>query len=410
MKRTLFFIFLFATIVASKGNAASAWTQRADLDSMRIAGSTGAAIGYSIYMVTGADSSGCKNKLMCYNMFTNVWTRVLNADFPGALRNCASSFALGGKFYVGLGVGPTSGDGPYADWFCYDPATNAWTPVPFAFPGDPRAYASSVSVGNKGYVIGGMNDMSCMIYADVLEFDPATGWSYKASFTGTPRFGATAFVIADCIYYGTGSYFSGNGYLNDFAKLDLAQNSWTAIDSFPGLPRSGAVAFEIGEDGFVGTGSHGGCDFYNDFFSYNSVTATWTSRDSLSIPRAAAVGVSATGTGFVITGRLNDWSYTPDTWEYTPSVTTDIAAVEQHVSSTVNVFPNPATDQATIPLPDGTYDVSVYDASGKLVFSLSDHGNVTLTRNDIPAAGIYFCTIIRTDAPDKPITTSFIFQ
>src|ERR1700754_1000517 len=92
--------------------------------------------------------------LLFINCFAQAtWTK--GTDFGGGIRAGATSFVIGNKAYMGLGVtSPTQSytDLVYAkDFWTWAPCSNVWTQVS-DFPGGVRESASCFVTGNKGYV------------------------------------------------------------------------------------------------------------------------------------------------------------------------------------------------------------------------------------------------------------------
>ena len=72
------------------------------------------------------------------------------------------------------------------DFWEYDPATNTWTQKA-DFGGTARYVAVGFSIGSKGYIGTGDDDLNQFL-KDFWEYDPATNtWTQKADFGGTAR-------------------------------------------------------------------------------------------------------------------------------------------------------------------------------------------------------------------------------
>lgn len=194
------------------------------------------------------------NQVYSYNPSTNLWVKINN--YPSFLATDAFSFTINNKVYIGGGY--------YSSLFwVYDPLNDIWTQkinLPNAmitpnisnaqfwckstfvvngkgivisydgsvweynsesdswikksnFPGGKRYYASSCSVGNNGYLGGGVitwNYSSQMDkYDDLWEYDNSTdSWIQKTSTPGNPRWLATSFSIGNKIYFGGGIYYN----------------------------------------------------------------------------------------------------------------------------------------------------------------------------------------------------------
>lgn len=394
-------IFLFAAFTTSAN--AQTWTPKANFTGVSVQGATGFSIGSYAYMVTGGDSLANYNQFWQFEPATNIWTQKTN--FPGTPRSYASCFVIGNCAYVGLGAGMTYNDGCYSDFWKYDPSTNVWTPVA-PMPGNARSCASAFSIGNNGYVVCGLSILG--IEQDVWSYNATMdSWVQKMDFPGTPRYIGTAFSIGSYGYFGTG--WSMTSPLNDFMKYDPALDSWTPIANFPGLPRGNDVSFAMLGQGFVGAGE-GNCTWLDDFFSYNPTLDIWTQIDSMTAPRIGAVGIAVGESGYVISGRLQNGSYTNGTFEYGNGTTTGVPSLADNSSNGISIYPNPVVDNATLALPeDGFYDVKIYDANGKLVRNLIGSGYIEFDKGEL-TSGIYICVITRTDLQTTGSTILMIVQ
>lgn len=193
----------------------------------------------------------------------DVWAP--KADFFEA-RAGAASFSINDKIYVATG-------NEKADLWEYDPYTNVWSRKA-DLPSAGRSFATGFSIGNKGYIVGGVrlaspvNSTVDLLMTDVWEYDPAlNSWTKKADFAGGRRARAVAFTWNGKAYVGSGQNAPGpimsqvypNRVTSDFWAFDPVLNSWTRIADIP-MRRMNAIAFSDGQGkGFVGTG------FYNTY-------------------------------------------------------------------------------------------------------------------------------------------------
>jgi N-acetylneuraminic acid mutarotase len=146
------------------------------------------------------------------------------------------------------------------------------------------------------------------------------GWTAKANFGGTARYGATGFSIGGLCFMGLG--YDGS-YKNDWWAYDTASNSWSQKANFAGGPRHSSTGFRIGSKGYVGTGLYGS-DIFSDFYEYSPSLNTWTPKASFpGSPRYAATGLCIMNKGYIGLGTsgssgpfYNDW------WEYYPDTDT----------------------------------------------------------------------------------------
>ena len=101
-------------------------------------------------------------------------------------------------------------------------------------------------------------------------------WQKRASFTLEPRSYAATFVIGDKGYVCCGSTGSRQGPVKHVLVFDhtTPNGSWSVLKSFPGPAREKAVGFSLkvkGKDyGFIGTGWNGYLEkLYKDFWCYD---------------------------------------------------------------------------------------------------------------------------------------------
>src|SRR4051812_7010848 len=72
------------------------------------------------------------------------------------------------------------------------------------FPGTAKAKSTAFTIGNKVYVVGGVNNLGAEL-SDFWEYDiPSNTWAMKTAFPGGARYGAASFVINNLGYVGTG--------------------------------------------------------------------------------------------------------------------------------------------------------------------------------------------------------------
>lgn len=139
----------------------------------------------------------------------NTWTQ--KTDFGGSARRFAVGFSIGDKGYIGTGIDNIIGDNK--DFWEYDPATDVWTQKA-DFGGGLRDRAVGFSIGSKGYIGTG----ETLVHDhDLWEYDPLTNvWTQKADFAGGTRDWAVGFGIGDKGYLGTGEPIGGSPFKKDF--------------------------------------------------------------------------------------------------------------------------------------------------------------------------------------------------
>ncbi len=359
---------------ASTLAASNSWTRKADFGGSDRVSAVGFAIGSKGYIGTGTDAFTFNTAFWEFDPATNTWAQ--KASFAGTPRSGAVGFAIGGKGYVGTGAGS---NGSLNDFWEYNPSTNAWLQKANVG-GNPRRLAVGFAIGSKGYVgtgAGGTNDF--------WQYDPSTNtWVAKADYPGTGQFSAVGFSIGNKGYVGTGSV--GFALHGDFWEYDAETDAWSPKANFAGGARTRAVGFSIGTKGYIGTGQSGVNTVVNDFWQYDPSANTWTPRANFSgTARGGAVGFGIGSKGYIGTG-LNGDVFFRDLREYEPgpvncsgngttlALSTDKFSTEttweirpSGVSAPIcngSGYASNTTIDITCCLPDGCYDLRVFDSFG----------------------------------------------
>ncbi len=249
----------------------SAWSQKSNLP-MAVRTASSFVINGKAYIVGGINNAGLSNSLHEYDPITNTW--VLKAPFPGAARYGGAGFSIAGLGYFGMGNSGTA-TGPYdADFYEYDPASNAWTQKA-SFPGVPRYGLLGIGAGNKGYAGFGSAEYAngtAIWFNDWWEYDPQSNtWSAKASLPAAGRSYPSGFEINNKIYVGTGST-SYTTATDNFFEFDPILNAWFLKAPYMGGPTWLAAYFSINGKGYFGTGnspSNPSSGFYE--YSFDSI-------------------------------------------------------------------------------------------------------------------------------------------
>ena len=183
------------------------------------------------------------------------------------------------------------------------------------FGGTARAGVTYFSIGNKGYVALGVDQIPVYHYVnDMWEYDQSTNtWTQKASFPGAARYTSIGFAIGTKGYVGTG--YNGS-HLNDMWEYDQSTNSWTQKGNFPGQ-RQGAFTTIVNNKVYAGMGSNGST--LTDFYSYNDTTDTWIPlANLLAAGRIEPFSFGVNGRVYVGAGIGPSSSMLNDFWEYNP--------------------------------------------------------------------------------------------
>ena len=250
--------------------------------------------------------------------FANPWYQKF--DFPGDARHRATGFSIGTDGYIGLGHINSVVDVEYEDFWKYDPASNSWSQIA-NFPDGQCFHATAFVINNKAYV-GTGRKVNGSYSKHFYEYDPTTNnWTQIADLPGAARRGAVSFSVNGKGYCGTGQTTSG--YSTDFYEYNPTTNQWIPRANFPGIARTSAVAFAIGDFGYLGTGdSNSGST--NDFYQFNPATNQWIPKAMVGpVTRQEACGFAVNGKGYIGTGDdFSSGNNYPDFWEYNPATET----------------------------------------------------------------------------------------
>ena len=241
---------------------ANSWFQVASFPNPTIAGSgVGFAIGATGYVLLAKDTLA--GELWAYDTAQNVWTKM--ADFPGRLTDATTGFSVNGKAYVGFGDTSDA-----RQFYQYDPASNAWSAVS-DFPGAQTGGTASFVIGGYAYIgLGGnlVSEVDQAFYAQVYRYDAANNsWRGCAVFPGAQRFGATGFSVGNMGYIAGGIDVNGK-YLKDVWQYDPAANAWTRESDFPGSGRVAALGFSGSAAGYFGCGIGASAAGYPDLWKF----------------------------------------------------------------------------------------------------------------------------------------------
>ena len=244
-----------------------------------------------------------------------TWTK--KTDFGGGKRCEGYAFSIGNKGYL---LGGLIHYNSYSnDLWEWDESNDTWTQKQ-DFPDQARVFGVAFSIGTKGYFGTGVNLTGS--FGDFWEWDQSTNvWTKKADFAGGKISTAVAFSIGTKGYIGTGYSLASGSYTKDFWEWDQATNAWTKKIDFGGIERSLAVAFSIGTKGYIGTG-YSPTGHLMDFWEWDQATNIWskkadfgggnrTEASSFSIGNYGYIGIGTSSTG---SGSMSDF------WKYDPSI------------------------------------------------------------------------------------------
>ena len=286
--------------------------------------------------------------------YTQSGNWVSRATFQGVAMGSGASFVVNDAAYVGTGINPLTPNVKLTSMFRYtaaqipntpfgyDSAYGTWAQIT-DFPGQPRSNAVGFSIGNTGYLGGGLANDGFTPLNDYYAYTPGAGWVQIDSLVDQfgnshPRYDAVAFSFDTTAYVLTGT--DNYNYFNDIYRYSPSTNSWIALPAMPGSKRSGAITWVYKNKGYLVTGYTNGSKWASgtmcyDFWRFDpSISDTsWNRLHDIfntnagtfddgytNIIRAHGVGFIELGTsigdkGYVTLGSLNN-SDVVFTWEY----------------------------------------------------------------------------------------------
>lgn len=404
------------------------WSQKADFPAVGRWGAIAFAVNGKAYVGTGVTSRTVHSDMYEYNPSSNQWTQ--KSDYPAGARYTGMTFNIGNRVYAGGGKDNGTTYGTY-DFWEYDATSDTWSrraDIGNSTDGYVRrSLGVGFSMNGKGYIGLGAMDYDTRM-KDLWEYNPINDtWIKKSDLPAIQRYGASAFVINNRAYVGSGQYYSplndlweyvpstdswiqrvsdhsagrtqgvsftigSKGYiglgsgadnLNDFWEYTPTPvcNEWTQLPNFPDIGRYGSVAMSIGSKGYMGLGA-GENGYYNDFWEFNPITYTWTQKaDFPGTKRQAGVAFVVNNKAYVGTG-LNMYSVYSDMYEYNPALNlwtqkADYAGGPRYAAMAFSIgdkgYIGAGKDQGTY---SGNYDFWEYDPVGDSWTRKADIGTV----------------------------------
>ncbi len=144
----------------------------------------------------------------------------------------------------------------------------------------------------------------------------AQTWTQLPNFSSNERDDATAFVIGNTAYCGSGlsPWFSAFG---DFRALNMNNDTWSTVASLPnGEHRQYAVSFSSNGKGYIFGGVDGSRN-YRNVLEYNPVLDSWTPKTSL--PDSGISGAASfviNDVAYIVCGRTAQKVATNTVWAY----------------------------------------------------------------------------------------------
>lgn len=238
---------------------------------------------------------------------------IQRANFNGTSRAKSTSFTIGDKIYVLGGV--DANGSVLGGFFAYDIPTNTWTQLP-AFPGPDRYGATAFVLNNKGYVATGGNDFGFL--DDLWQYDPVAGtWQQKTGLPGlsaqreNQRREAFSFVINGRAYLGGGDgWVFGANSTNNYAFMDLWEynplnDHWIQKASVPDYGKDFSIGVAVNGKGYVGLG----CDVTQtvnrqSFWEYDPAMNSWTPKTDFPSPASTDCGAFVLDSAIYVVGGV----------------------------------------------------------------------------------------------------------
>ena len=350
------------------------WVQKANLPGTQRLTPVAFSIGSKGYL--GVGSIGFSSSVADfweYDPATNAWTQ--KANFAGGPRGFACGFSIGSKGYIGTGLNNTT---YFNDFWQYDPVANSWSQK--ASVGTILRWASvAFEVNGKGY-IGMGHDSDYIAQQDLYEYDPAVNtWTQKANYTG-PRgdVDRACFVIGSKAYCGTGANIGTFVDYNDFWEYDPAINSWTQKSNYPGVKRHGATGFSICNFGYLGLGQDLAVNSFGDFWKYDPAANVWSAFTTFGgNARGDAASFVIGNKAYVSCGSSGSSPFVmyKDLWEFGAAGTLTVTASTAVICSGTAVTLNVSGGSSYIWNTGSTSNSIVVSPTTSTTYSVTDPGN-----------------------------------
>ena len=207
-----------------------------------------------------------------YNYNTHIYTPRASLSSGGAV---IGGFAANGKGYLTVDIG-----GAIQLWE-YNPVLDSWAQRT-SFPGTYRYYEFIFSIGNKGYLLSGIDASTYLEIGDFWEYDPvADTWTQKSS--PPLSYINVATGTASAGYIGQGEDEFQTGYYG-FAEYNPQFDSWSVIGYPISETRLRRYLFTYHDMLYIGGGSerlnHQDYLSHFEFYRYNTSIVNSVSESS----------------------------------------------------------------------------------------------------------------------------------
>ncbi len=185
----------------------------------------GAAVGQTMYVIGGLDSSGPVADVEILAADQTAWTTGPSLPTP----QCCAAVGVIGNVIAVAGGYASDGHTPTDALLLFDTTTGVWssgTPMPTA-----RANAMAAAWNGKLAVIGGGTQYGATQMTGVIElYDPSSNSWTSSTLTVTPRAGGVALVDSDARIYVVGGAIQNSLYGDPIVEIVTA-NGVTAAPS-----------------------------------------------------------------------------------------------------------------------------------------------------------------------------------
>ncbi len=169
----------------------------------------------------------------CYDPSCRQWT--LKKELERNIGEIIACFSIASKGYILAKSYEIYGNNEFFV-FEYDPVNDSWQKKN-PYPGMHAYNSTSVTVGGKAYVIGGLYyDPDKEEYVQkntVWEYDPATDqWTEKALFPGSGTYNMLSCSSGESLYAGFGKENMNSKYVCEWWKYTPATNTWAECTTY----------------------------------------------------------------------------------------------------------------------------------------------------------------------------------
>ena len=278
--------------------------------------------GQTAYLFGGRTSDGPQADLWSFDLATDAWTMV-RPEGPAP----AARFGHTATWVPDVGLVAWSGQGRdfFSDIWAYDLLTDAWRELPSLGAVPAARYGSCASLGPDGrlWISHGFTQDSGR-FSDTRAYDFATGqWTDMTPAGDVP----VKRCLHDCYWSADrlilyGGQTTGVAALGDIWAYDLATGKWTRGPDPDALPRQLYALSPLGSSALVFGGGSVDGGFLDDMLAIDSATLEITETGTISdgpAPRSGATLIGDSSQGalrYLLFGGQNETGLLGDLWEF----------------------------------------------------------------------------------------------